>query len=39
LEILGGLLAQASRMGCTARQPASMLSARWNSVASPIMQS
>src|SRR5262249_17923485 len=35
----GGLWARVSRIGCTARHPASMLSARWNSVASPIMQS
>ena len=30
---------QASRNGCTARQPASTLSARWNRMSSPIMQS
>jgi hypothetical protein len=30
---------QASRNGCTARQPFSILSARWNSVWSPVRQS
>ena len=38
-NLSAALPAQLSRTGCTMRQPASTMSALWNSVASPIMQS
>ena len=39
LQAVGAAFFQASRNGCTAFQPASTLSARWNRMLSPIMQS